>query len=104
MGVCIASAGWFSAATSLRVLSKDLPLDAALFGILGMQAGAVASAYLFAWAFRRRVYWFLVYVLTSAVILSLSYTGTVGFREPSPETGGDVQTTGIARGVSHGQE
>jgi hypothetical protein len=76
MGVCIAAAGWFTVATSLRVLSKDVPLDAALFGVIGLEAGAVASAYLLAWAFRRRLYWFLVYVLTSALLLTFSYTGT----------------------------
>ena len=75
-GVCIAAAGWFTTATSLRALSKDVPFDAAVFGIIGLEAGAVASAYLFAWAFHRRLYWFFVYLLTSTILLSLSYTGT----------------------------
>ena len=75
-GVCIAAAGWFTTATSLRALSKDVPLDAGVFGIVGLEAGAIASAYLFAWAFRRRLYWFFVYLLTSTILLSLSYTGT----------------------------
>jgi hypothetical protein len=76
IGVCIAAAGWFTTATSLRVLSKDVPFDAAVFGIVGLEAGAAASAYLFAWAFRQRLYWLLVYLLTSGILLSLSYTGT----------------------------
>jgi hypothetical protein len=76
IGVCIAAAGWFTTATSLRVLTKDVPFDAAVFGIVGLEAGALASAYLFACAFRGRLYWLFVYVLTSAMLLSLSYTGT----------------------------
>jgi len=55
IGVCIAAAGWFTTTTSLRALSKDIPFDGAVFGIIGLEAGAVASAYLFAWAFRRRL-------------------------------------------------
>jgi len=75
-GICVASAGWFTGATSLHALSPDVPFDAAVFGVIGLQAGAIASGYLFAWAFRRPFYWLSIYVLTSAILLALSYTGT----------------------------
>jgi hypothetical protein len=75
MGGCVASAGWFSVTTSLRTLSKNVPFDVALFSILGLEAGSIASAYLFASSFRKRFYWLLVYLMTASALLPFSNAG-----------------------------
>jgi len=74
-GVALAACGWFSATTVIEGLRKLVPPETALFAAIGLQAGAVSSAYFFARLTRRRIYWFGAYLLIAGTVVAFSYLG-----------------------------
>jgi hypothetical protein len=74
-GVALAACGWFSVTTAMEGLRELVPPDTALFAGIGLQAGAVSSAYFFARLMRRRIYWLGAYLLIGGTIVAFSYLG-----------------------------
>ena len=74
-GITTAASGWFSVTTASAGLRNLVPPNIALFAAIGLQSGILSSAYFFARFSRRRVYWLAAYLLTAAVLVSLSYVG-----------------------------
>jgi hypothetical protein len=64
--------------TSMTGFSQLVPAHTAVIAALGLQLTMIASAYFFARASRRRVYWFLSFATTTIVSIAFSYIGIRG--------------------------